>query len=349
MVSNQQLYKLYTALPGTLTEKGTVVDPTTKPIVLANNWNWIGFISVRNMSLSQALGNLNAHGGDVIKSKTQFAMYDATLAAWIGSLKVMKPGEGYMFKSVGTNTFTYPVAGMFNNSIIGESEDVSYAISNNDTDVSIDGKWLVKHGAFNTNMTILGSIRTVCGETLVDNHYAIGIFDESGKVRGKANIEMLNDQEVSYLTVAGNDGDNFNVRLLNLGTGSEIDLKQSLLFETNNHIGDLDHPFMINISDDVCLQLNPTEVVKENSFTAFPTVFAESFSVDYLAEQVDDNATIRLSNMFGQIVYTTQFSLVKGWNRERIDLYKYKLASGLYTVELYTNGQHESLKMIKAK
>jgi len=347
-IKPEQLYKLYTALPGTLTEKGSVVDPTTKPIVLANNWNWIGFVSIRNMAVSQALGNLNAHAGDVIKSKTQFAIYDASLAAWIGSLKVMKPGEGYMFKSNGTNTFTYPLAGMFNNSLTGGSGEEGYVI-NHDSDSPTEGKWLVRHESFNTNMTILGSVRSECGETLVNDHYAIGIFDKTGKARGKANIEMLNDQEVSYLTVAGNDGDDFNIRLLNPSDGTEIDLNQTLSYETNNHIGDLDDPFMINISDEVCLQINPDIAARETTFTAFPTIFTESFSVDYLAEQQDDHATIRLSNMFGQIVYTNQVSLLKGWNRERIDLSKYDLASGLYTVELYTNGKHESLKMIKSK
>ncbi len=342
------MYKLYTALPGTLTEKGTVVDPTTKPIVLANNWNWIGFISVRNMPVSQALGNLNASGGDVIKSKTQFATYDATLAAWIGSLKVMKPGEGYMYKSVGSKTFTYPIAGMFNNSLTDDSGEASYTISNNVADAAA-GKWQVKHESFNTNMTILGSIRTECGETLTGDHYAIGIFDAEGRARGKAAIEKLNVQEVSYLTIAGTEGENFDIRLLNLQEGTEIDLHQTLPYETNNHMGELENPFMINISDAVCLQINPAEVVRENTFTVFPTVFTESFTVDYLAETEDTHATIRLSNMFGQIVYTTKVSLLKGWNRERIDLNQHKLASGLYTVELYTHGSHESLKMIKAK
>jgi len=182
---------------------------------------------------------------------------------------------------------------------------------------------------------------------LVGNHYAIGLFDQDGKARGKAAIEMLNDQEVSYLTIAGNDGDDLDFHLLNLENGKAIDLEQPLQFETNNHIGDINAPFMINISDAVCQQINPDITGKESVFTAFPTIFTESFSVDYIAEQADDNATIRLTNMFGQVVYTSQVSLIEGWNRERLDLSKYELASGLYTVEIFTNGKHESIKMIK--
>lgn len=348
-IQPEQLYKLYTALPGTLIEKGTIIDPTTKIITLANNWNWIGFISVRNMSVTQALGNLNANTGDVIKSKTQFATYDATLAAWIGSLKVMKPGEGYMYKSVGVKTFTFPVAGMFNNSFTGDDEVDGYAVSNDVSDSPLAGKWLVRHEKYSTNMTILGSIQTDCGATLVGHHYAVGVFDKDGKARGKAAIEMLNDREVSFLTIAGNDGDNLDIRLLDLEKGTAIDLKQPLQFETNNHVGEVNAPFMINISDVVCQQINPEVAVKESVLTAFPTIFSESFSVDYIAEQADDNATIRITNMFGQVAYTSQISLIEGWNRERIDLSKYELASGLYTVEIFTNGKHESLKMIKAK
>lgn len=348
-IKPEWLYKLITKLPGTLIQKGTVIDPTTKTITLANNWNWIGFISIRNMPVAQALGNLNASHGDIIKSKTQFATYDAVLDTWIGSLKVMKPGEGYMYKSNGTKSFTYPFAGMFNNSISGGSVEETSVVEIPSIDSPLEGKWKVEHASFNSNMTVIASVRSDCGSTLIEDQYEIGIFSKNGQLRGKSVIERRNEDEIIYLTIAGEGDDQFDIRLLNLREGTETDLQQSLTFETNKHLGETDRPFIIDISDAVCSQINPDLASGETRMTAFPTLFKESFYVDYIADKADENASLRVIDMFGQVIFTKNISLTAGWNRERVDLGNSKFAYGMYTVELITHDQHESVKMIKAR
>lgn len=338
-IKPEQLYKLTTTLPGTLTMKGTIVDPATKPIVLANNWNWIGFISVRNMTVEQALGNLTPHNGDIIKSKTQFATYDATLAEWIGSLKEMKPGQGFMYKSNGTNQFTYPMAGMFNN----------YSVPNDGFEPIMKDSWEVKHESFSTNMTLMGTVRSSCGTTLTEGNYAIGLFNDAGQSRGVGFIETRNDKELIYLTVAGNDGDQLGFRLLDQNNDQEIELGQWMQYESNSHMGSLALPLMIDITDEVCLHIRPTESVKEEDrFKAIPNLFTETFDIEYLATESDDNAHLRVSNMSGQVIHDMEVSIDKDWNRFEVDLSKYDLAKGLYQVELLTNGKHENLKVVKA-
>ncbi|MBV6439901.1 MAG: hypothetical protein EPGJADBJ_01556 [Saprospiraceae bacterium] len=334
-INPEQLYKLSTAKPGVLTMKGTVINPTTRPIALANGWNWIGFISIRNQPIAQALGNLSPYAGDVIKGKTQFATFDPTLG-WIGSLKTLKPGQGFMYQSNGANTFTYPLAGMFNN-LGGDPDD------------AIESRGPEVHHAFSTNMTLLGAINTHCAEILEDGSYAIGVFDNRGHARGFAPIEKVSDQQISYLTIGGEDNDRLGMRLLDLQTGSEVDLKYAITYEANQHFGYLDDPFPIEISDAVCAQLRKEETIPAIGFKVFPSVFTDFFFMDYQSDKKDEHARINVMNIWGQVVYTAETVLEEGPNRQQIDLSGRSLPDGLYTVELYTNGRFESLKLIKAK
>ncbi|MCF0183296.1 MAG: hypothetical protein HUK01_03055, partial [Bacteroidaceae bacterium] len=64
-------------------------------------WGWIGYPCQRTMTLRQALSFLNPHKNDIIKSQTEFAVYDGQ--DWQGTLGYLRPGRGYMYgNSLGT-------------------------------------------------------------------------------------------------------------------------------------------------------------------------------------------------------------------------------------------------------
>lgn len=139
------------------------------------------------------------------------------------------------------------------------------------------------------------------------------------------------------------------MRLLDLQTGSEVDLKYAITYEANQHFGYLDDPFPIEISDAVCAQLRKEETIPATGFKVFPSVFTDFFFMDYQSDKKDEHARINVMNIWGQVVYTAETVLEEGPNRQQIDLSGRNLPDGLYTVELYTNGRFESLKLIKAK
>ena len=85
-----------------------------RTIPVKNGWNSIGFTPMVNLPVSTALADYldDAEDGDLIKSKTEFAMFTETADGsrqWKGNLKYMKPGEGYMLyrQRKGDATFTY--------------------------------------------------------------------------------------------------------------------------------------------------------------------------------------------------------------------------------------------------
>ena len=86
-----------------------------RTITVKQGWNSIGYTPIINLPVSTALADYfdNAMDGDVVKSKTEFAMFSSDSKGsgdWKGSLEYMKPGEGYMLyrKLPGEAKFIYP-------------------------------------------------------------------------------------------------------------------------------------------------------------------------------------------------------------------------------------------------
>ena len=86
-----------------------------RTISVKQGWNSIGYTPLVNLPVSTALADYldEAEDGDVVKSKTEFAMfYEGTKGSyeWKGNLKYMKPGEGYMIyrKRENKTSFIYP-------------------------------------------------------------------------------------------------------------------------------------------------------------------------------------------------------------------------------------------------
>ncbi len=86
-----------------------------RTITVKPGWNSIGYTPMVNLPVATALSDYldDAADGDVVKSKTEFAMF--TVGAngsrtWKGNLKYMKPGEGYMLyrKQSAQAKFIYP-------------------------------------------------------------------------------------------------------------------------------------------------------------------------------------------------------------------------------------------------
>ena len=86
-----------------------------RTITVKQGWNSIGYTPLVNLPVSTALSDYldDAEEGDVVKSKTAFAMFSKGAKGsreWQGNLKYMKPGEGYMIyrKREGETSFIYP-------------------------------------------------------------------------------------------------------------------------------------------------------------------------------------------------------------------------------------------------
>jgi hypothetical protein len=78
----------------------------TSIVQIASGWNWVGFPRQKIATATSYLANVNASNGDILKSQTQFAQYNAP--NWAGSLNYMYPGEGYKLKTANAFNFVIP-------------------------------------------------------------------------------------------------------------------------------------------------------------------------------------------------------------------------------------------------
>ena len=91
-----------------------ITSDEDRTIDLKTGWNGIGYTPIVNLPVEMALSDYfdHAESGDVIKSHTEFAYFTkmGNTGQWRGSLRYMKPGEGYMMlhKGEGEVSFTYP-------------------------------------------------------------------------------------------------------------------------------------------------------------------------------------------------------------------------------------------------
>jgi hypothetical protein len=313
--------------------EGLIIDPTLWPITLQNGWNWIGYISLRNQPIEQALGNLNASSGDLIKGKTQFAVYDPLLG-WIGSLKTLKPGQGFMYKSTGFKTFTYPFAGMFANL--------------QDEPASADDRGPAEAALYSANMTVIGALHSNCDALFAPERYTLALYDGRGVSRGYAGLEKVNDQTLTFLTLAGDPEEILQVRLIDSQGGPDVALDVPFAFEANSHLGDLGQPYVFEVSDAVCRQLAGESPETEPVFAAYPSNFTSYLMLEYTTDAADAGARVQLTNQAGQVVLTTEWPLAEGANERRIELAGRPLPSGMYTLELFANGKVERVKVVKA-
>jgi len=90
-------------------------DDDERTITVKPGWSSIGYTPLVNLPVTTALTEYfdEATPGDVVKNQHEFAMFTADGKGggkWQGTLKYMKPGEGYMMhrQKQTTTTFTYP-------------------------------------------------------------------------------------------------------------------------------------------------------------------------------------------------------------------------------------------------
>ena len=115
-LSVSQSYRIKSSKDMTLDVPGSILrQPIYRQMTVTSGWNNIGYTPMLNLPITTALADYfdEAEDGDVIKSRTEFAIFTVGASGskeWKGSLKYMKPGEGYMLyrKKQETTTFSYP-------------------------------------------------------------------------------------------------------------------------------------------------------------------------------------------------------------------------------------------------
>lgn len=228
-LNNTQMYKVRSPKAQTLGLTGEAIHPLETTLTVGPGWNYISYLPMVNMSVTDALKGYKAENGDVIKSQDAFATYSTT-NGWEGDLTTMTAGRGYMLKR-GTNasqvSFTYPVES-FGSSVKAAAPAKSYRYAD--------------------NMNIIGEVE---GINVEDGDSLVAYVN--GEIRGASRLER---NHKVFLTIQGDE--DAKVAMVLVRDGEIIATASNMIvYQSNNVLGTSDAPTAITfVTDDSRLDGN---------------------------------------------------------------------------------------------
>ena len=326
-------YMIKSEVEDTLVVDGILANPTLRQISMLQGWNWIGFNSIRNLGLNQALGGLNPINEDVIKGKNNFAIYDNNVG-WIGSLSTLKPGEGYLYKSGAANSFYYPIAGYFK--------------SGDDDDVWKNTFFKVNSAIYESNMNAIAKIE--CNGLGEASNYTLAAHDTKGDYRGAIKLRNLEGVEAPYafLTIAGDKSEFLSFRLYDEKNKSLIKVMGTMEFKSNEVLGKLSNPVVLKLSGENCVS---SSISQAYNLEGLVNVYPRELNAEVYVEldlKVTGKVGLELVNTLGQTI----FNFEKAGIDKKIELSKIyshlkDLSSGIYLLNITVKDQRQSFKLIK--
>ena len=93
----RKMYLINTSAACGITLYGMPVDPAEYEITIGHGNNWIAFLPSESMSITAAFASFSPANGDIVKSQNSSSRYQN--GQWIGRLKNLEPGTGYLYYS----------------------------------------------------------------------------------------------------------------------------------------------------------------------------------------------------------------------------------------------------------
>lgn len=312
-IENEQMYMIKMNASDSLILEGNLIDPAEHPIEMHTNWNWIGYLLNTAMSLEDALVNLTPSNNDLIKSKEGFSTYSN--GNWEGSLDVLVPGKGYLYKSCSTslNVFYYPSAN-------GKS---SVTPEKNET------YWNTDLYRFANNLTMIISLDA--SQFNLSEGLEIGAFVK-GECRGAARLTYSEryNRYFAFLTVNGDENESICFGLYD-GNAEQFRgyAEESILFHHDDVYGTMDEPYILHFA---CNGIGENDALME----VYPNPTRNKVTV-----RCAGMSQVRLVALTGQILMQQNV----GSDEVQLNLTDY--AAGLYLMQVVTSEGNTFFKKIE--
>ncbi len=240
-INNENTYQIRASEDCAVGIAGTTANPAEHPIELHSGWTWVGYPVNASMGVEDALAGIEPLSGDMLKSQNNgFASYLEGFG-WYGSLSILDPGMGLMYKSNNSSpiTLVYPNNGTRNDLKANQTADNNH--------------WQPNLNTYPDNMSVMAVVE-LDGEELAlrqaqgPDNYELAAF-ANGECRGSARlmyVEPLN-RYMAFLTVAGDEAAELRFGLYNTETGEEcIDSDNVITYVTNAVIGSFAEPYVVS-------------------------------------------------------------------------------------------------------
>lgn len=313
-IYNEQMYMVKMNDIDTVVLEGSYTNPEEHVIELFSGWNWIGYPVTGAQTLSDALANMNATEGDIIKNQSSFAEF--TDDAWIGSLTELIPGYGYMYKSFNTE---------LQNLVFPNANGKSFNL--NEEALTF---WTSNPYRFANNLTMVVTVDANQFK-LGEGSHEIGAFN-NGECRGAARLFYCEQtgSYIAFLTVHGEENESICFRLYDVDAeqvGSYAE--ETVTFRHDDSYGSVKHPYILHFAG---------SSVDENTtvMEVYPNPAKNKINVSCTGMK-----QVRLVSLTGQIL------LLQDVDSDEVQLDVDGYAAGLYLMNVTTADGSTILKKIE--
>ena len=218
------MYKVNASEAVTVDLIGVPVDPSSSPVTIANDWNWIGFNSRSYMTVNEAFAELNPEDGDIVKGQGAFSVYNDY--EWVGTLNTLVPGRGYIYRSLSTKTKTFHYPEASSSSLAAQSPARRSSAK-------------AEPFRYAGDMSIIAQVTD--GEHIITDA-VISVY-AGDELRGFSGDAVLDD--IHFISVQG-EGAGTPLRVVIEAEGNTYTL-EGLTFRDNDVIGGVKNPMRFNI------------------------------------------------------------------------------------------------------
>lgn len=295
------MYKVRLQNPQQLKLIGPKVDVNDFKFEIKENWNWLPYPLSQNVQLPQALANYNPTEGDVIKSQNLFAIYD-NRNGWVGTLRFLQEGKGYMINSANEQEFTYPASITKNLTKFNPKQETKHQ--------PMDERFIT----YPENMNAIVKLSKPYNQ--------LYIYNEEGELKGIGENLKVGNQELTFITIYGD----ISEKLYYFAAAENLDLRKAdnlLEFKSNAVLGNLDDPVVLKFG-------NEEHTSSQPFVSVFPNPFQGELSVEI---NLDTSKPIHVEiySMTGQVILSKDIQLYDGDTSFKINL---DIADGTYFLKV---------------
>ena len=309
----EEAYKIQATTEDWLELSADLFNARDKQISLAKGWNWMGYPMEQMMTVDEALAKAQPSLGDILVGFEGFAEY--TAEGWLGTLEVMVPGQGYLYKAVNDGAFKY------NTDIVSMAQSLHQG--KNEPRGSI---FPFDAHAYPDVMPITATLLKDGIEQQTDNYFAVALCGEECRGEG-----VFVDGHWLF-TVHGNGQEDINFVFIDKNTGEMVVAAEAVKFVADN-LGTYEQPFALHIGE-----VTGIEKQSAQGCTVTPLVAHDKINVSLNGEQMD---RVSLMSTNGRVV------LVQQNCGSAVEVNVAELPSGTYVVTAVAGGKNYYKKIIK--
>ena len=310
------MYMMKIAAADTLVYEGIPLDLSNPVynIAIEEGWNWIGYLGQRPLGINEALSSVNSTSGDLIKNKSSFSIFASESIGWLGTLDIMKEGEGYMLKAAENHTLIYPESSLYGSG--------SYRIDGNQY---AEDYWAVDPNKYEGSMTIIAQINHA--DYLKPNSENIlGAFKGMECIGNISATPIDAEKSLYFITVYGETEDFIQFEYYDEQKAKTYKTENSLVFVNNSNVGSIDEPYIIQID------VEAQDAGVYFDCMVYPNPFKELFVLEYMLDQSQE-VEIVIYDVMGRFVKKISKGLLEsGLQNHTIDASE--LNKGYYFIEI---------------